>query len=148
MNISNCALLDSNVLVYAADKSSPYHKPSKELRERGLTGEILLCVCPQVLTEFLAVVTDSRRVKNPISPSEAIKEVEKYLTAPNILKIYQNEVSFRELVELIGKYKIGKQEVFDLQLVSTMLTSKISKIYTFNTSDFSKFKEIKILSPN
>jgi len=49
----------------------------------------LLCVCPQVLIEFIAIVTDSKRVKNPISSKEATKEVKKYLIAENILKYTQ-----------------------------------------------------------
>ena len=85
MNISNYALLDSNVLVYAADKKSPFYKPSRVLRSSGIKGEILLCVCPQVLAEFFAIVTDPKRVKNPISSKEAIREVEKYLVVSNAL---------------------------------------------------------------
>ena len=52
MTISDYALLDSNVIVYAADKASPYHKISKSLRDKGVKGEVFLCVCPQVLVEF------------------------------------------------------------------------------------------------
>jgi len=147
MTTSDYALLDSNVLVYAADNASPYYKSSKILRDKGIKGEILLCVCPQVLMEFFAVITDSKRVENPIASSEAIKEVEKYLAATYILKIYPHQNSFQKLTELIKKYKVKRQAVFDLQLVSTALTNGINKIYTFNISDFSKFKEINVLVP-
>ena len=147
MNTSKYILLDSNILVYAADKSSPYYKSSKTLRDKGVKGEVFLCVCPQVLIEFFAIVTDSKRVRNPITPIEAIKEIEKYLIAPHILKIYSSQASFQNLVELIKKYKPKRQAVFDLQLVSTMLNSGINKIYTFNKIHFSKFKEIQVLTP-
>ena len=148
MNISNHALLDSNILVYAADKNSPFYKYSKDLRNKGITGEIKLCICPQVLTEFFAIVTDSKRVQNPISPKEAIKEIEKYLAVSNILIIYPNQESFQKLIELVKKYKIRKQKIFDLQIIATMLSNGIHKIYTFNTAHFSKIKEIKVLKPN
>jgi predicted nucleic acid-binding protein len=147
MTISNYALLDSNVIVYAADKASPYHKVSKSLRDKGVKGEVFLCVCPQVLIEFFAIVTDPKRVKKPISSSQAIKEVEKYFIAPNILKIFPNALSFKKLIELAKKYKVKKQEIFDLKLVATMLSNGINKIYTFNFQDFSKFREIQTLIP-
>lgn len=148
MIASNYILLDSNVLVYAADKTSPYYHFSKKLRDKGLKGEELLCVCSQTLTEFIAIVTDLKRVKNPITSEKAIKEVEKYLIAENILKIYPNEVSFQKLIEIAKKYKVKKQEIFDLQLISTMLANGVNKIYTFNVEDFSKIKEIKVLIPD
>jgi predicted nucleic acid-binding protein len=78
MTIFNAtALLDANVLVYAADEASPFHHSSRDLMDRGLSGQTLLCVCPQVLIEFFAIITDSRRVKNPREPEEAVEEIEK-----------------------------------------------------------------------
>jgi predicted nucleic acid-binding protein len=58
MITSEYALVDTNVLVYAADKTSPFHQPAKILRDKGEVGKTSLCVCPQVLNEFFAVVTD------------------------------------------------------------------------------------------
>ena len=58
MIISKTGLLDTNVLVYAADETSANHPSAIALREKGLRGEVPLCVCPQVLNEFFAVGTD------------------------------------------------------------------------------------------
>jgi len=54
MTTSNdIALLDTNILVYTADTSTkPFHSASKTLVEKGLSGEISLCLAPQVLAEF------------------------------------------------------------------------------------------------
>lgn len=38
-------------------------------------------------------------------------------------------------------------EVFDLQLVATMLANGVIHIYTFNQSDFLKYSEIQALLP-
>jgi predicted nucleic acid-binding protein len=46
MIISETSLLDSNVLVYAADETLPQHEPARNFREKGLRGEVPLCVCP------------------------------------------------------------------------------------------------------
>jgi hypothetical protein len=40
-----------------------------------------------------------------------------------------------------------KQEIFDLQLVATMLSNNVSRLYTYNKDDFIKFKEIEVLTP-
>ena len=62
MTTSNIALLDTNILVYAADKSSLFYEASLLLREKGLKGELSFCICPQTLIEFFAIITDSKRV--------------------------------------------------------------------------------------
>lgn len=74
-------------MVYAADVSSPFYEVVRTLRDKGLKGEIVLCVCPQVLNEFFAVVTNPRRVTHPIAPQEAMEEVKKYLRSAHILKM-------------------------------------------------------------
>lgn len=58
MITSEYALVDTNVLVYAADKTCPFHQSAKTLRDKGVAGKSSLCVCPQVLNEFFAIVTD------------------------------------------------------------------------------------------
>ena len=40
MITSEFALLDTNILVYAADETSEFHAPAKQLRDRGVQGDI------------------------------------------------------------------------------------------------------------
>jgi predicted nucleic acid-binding protein len=61
----NRALIDTNVLVYAADTSSSFQEPSRQLRDRGFRGEIPFVVTPQVLMEFFAVITTVIQQNNP-----------------------------------------------------------------------------------
>lgn len=147
MTISEISLLDTNILVYAADETSAFYQTAKTLRDKGLKGEITLCICPQVLNEFFAIVTDPKRVANPRTQREAVAEVEKYLTSKNMLKIYPGPEIIGKTLDLLKNYEITKQEIFDLQLVATMLLNNVTRLYTYNPGDFSKFKEIKVLSP-
>ncbi len=147
MTTSETSLLDTNVLVYAADETSPFHPTAKAIREKGLRGEISLCICPQVLAEFFAIVTDSKRVSNPRTQEEAQIEIEKYTHSENISKIYPRPDILERILDLLKKYKVTKQEVFDLQLVATMLSNDVTRLYTYNKDDFIKFREIEVLSP-
>jgi len=61
------SLVDTNILVYSASPAAVQYQASRALLE----SEIRLCVAPQVLAEFYAVVTNPRRVTAPFSPSEA-----------------------------------------------------------------------------
>jgi len=147
MTASNLALLDANILIYAHQSLSEFHTKSRALLEKGLKGETTLCICPQVLYEFYAVVTDPKRVTNPTSAKDAIAEIEKYLKVENISKIYPGHGIIEKTIDLMRRHKITKQKIFDLQLVATMLLNDVTRLYTFNQSDFTEFKEIVILTP-
>ncbi len=92
MITSDTCLLDTNILVYVADETSPFHQDAKVLREKGINGEVSLCICPQVLSEYFAIITDPKRVNEPRTQKEAVFELEKYFSSKNILKIYPGKI--------------------------------------------------------
>ena len=104
-------LIDTNILVFASDKDSIHYAKAKDIRDKVKRGEMNACISPQILSEFFAIVTDSRRVPNPISYDEAIKEVEHYSIA--IKMIYPKENVISRLIELVMNYKITRQQIFD-----------------------------------
>ena len=106
-----------------------------------------LCVCPQVLFEFFAVVTNPGRVTRPMEPSEAVIEVKKYLRAKHILKVFPSADIVGAVVELLEEHTIKGQAIFDLQLVATMLTNGISRIYTYNVEHFRRFPLLEVIVP-
>ena len=147
MITSKLSLLDTNVLVYAADKSSQFFERSKKLIGSGLTGEIDLCISLQTISEFFAVITDSRRVDNPRTQQEALTEIKKYLRSKRIHKIYPDPKTSEAMVDLLKRYPVKRQEIFDLQLVATMLSNQVTRIFTFNREDFLKFADIEVMEP-
>jgi predicted nucleic acid-binding protein len=40
---------------------------------------------------------------------------------------------------------VKQMEIFDLQLVATMISNQVKQIYTVNRDDFVKFTEIEVL---
>ena len=149
MNTSdNRAVVDTNVLVYAADTSSSFHERSQQLRDRGFRGEVPLVVAPQVLMEFFAAITSPWRVSLPRSSEEARAEVEKYACADNMLKIYPDRTALDRTIELLHHHlQVARQEIFDLFLVATMLANGVTRIYTYNQQHFTRFAGIEVLTP-
>ena len=95
-------LLDANVLIYAEQDKSLYHEASKLLRDRALTGAIAACVSPQVLNEFYAVVTNPRRVDDPLSAREAVDQIRKYYRAKHLVKIFPGPSIIKRELELLA----------------------------------------------
>jgi len=147
MKTAKPILLDTNVLVYGQQKKSEFYKRSRKILEQGFKGKLSVCVCPQVLMEFHSTVTNPKRVTGPVSTAESLEQIKKYVASKNILKIYPSEDTLGHALRLIEVYGIGKQDVYDAQLVATMLSNDIDRIYTFNLQDFRKFQEIEALEP-
>jgi predicted nucleic acid-binding protein len=124
MTIYDSVLLDTNVLIYAEDILSEYHQTAKKIRDKSLKGEVFACICPQILSEYYSIVTNSKRVVHPIHPKQALLEIEKYISAEIILKIYPNMNTLEELSKLIEKYKPTGTLIFDVTLIATMLSNK------------------------
>ncbi|MFH1147138.1 MAG: hypothetical protein V1736_05455 [Pseudomonadota bacterium] len=112
-----------------------------------MEGKTSLCIFPQILSEFYAIITDSKRISNPRNQEEAVAEIEKYLKAKHLLKFYPESDVVDIMLDLLRRYDIRKQEIFDTQLVAAMLSNNITRIYTFNRNHFSKFSEIEVLEP-
>ena len=148
MTTSELALLDTNILVYAADEMSEFHAAAKQLRDRGVQGDIPVAVSPQILFEFFAVITNPRRVTQPRSPQEAREEMEKYVQSPAIRKIYPGEDIIDRVLTLLQQHpQITRQDIFDCLLVATMQTHGIRRIHTYNRQHFTTFADIEILTP-
>ena len=145
MSASNLSVLDTNVLVYAADESSEFHEASRTLRDRE---DIALAVTPQILMEFYAIITDPRRVASPRSAEEARGEVAKYVHSPHIVTLHPSPDVLTRVIALLAAYpQVTRQNIFDLFIVATMLGNGVNRIYTFNDQDFSLFTEVEVLRP-
>jgi len=57
-------LIDSNVLISSYDKTEQQHKHSYALLHQAMIGRVKGALAHQNLLEYLAVVTDSRRVEH------------------------------------------------------------------------------------
>lgn len=146
---ANGALLDTNVLVYAFDKESPFHAASRTLVLRAADGawHERLCTTPQVLAEFFAVVTNPRRVFHSRTPDEALAAVE-YLTAlPNLVLLPVPVDVVSRWISLVQVNQLAAARVFDAQLAATMLANGVRRIYTFDRAHFECFAGIEVATP-
>ena len=140
-------LLDTNVLIHAANAASPVYMLARQLREQVVGGAIQACLTPQNLWEFYAVVTNPRRIDPPLSASEARREVLLYAETPHIRLIIPRQSSYQRALALLRQHPVIGKDVFDLYLVATMLDYDVSTIYTENIHDFRRYPDIEVVNP-
>jgi len=140
-------LVDTNVLVYALYPESEHHAASRALLERAQDGQVSLCVVPQILTEFYAVVTNARRVTMPRRPAEVIDVIERLLAMPGMTLLAPPPDLISRWISLTRRYAPTGPAVFDVQLVATMLGNGVPRIYTFNRDHFDHFDQVEVFTP-
>jgi hypothetical protein len=59
--------------------------------------------------------------------------------------IFPDKRSIRIFQELINKYKPVGNRVFDIEIVSIMLSKKIKNLYSINVRDFNDIEEINLV---
>lgn len=133
-------LLDSNLLVYAINISSPKHLQAKAYLESGTS----FCLAQQNIFETLRVLTHSK-FTSPMPINQALATV--FQIASACFVIAPKEETYHVAGELIKKYQLAANQIFDVYLVATMLTNEVETIATDNTRDFSKYAEITTYNP-
>lgn len=134
-------IIDSNILVYSIDKNSEKHRKAQKFLKENLGN---LEISHQNIFETLRVITHPR-LPIPMNLDNAIKAVEHILEVCTIVS--PNWRTPRLAMELIKKYKLSSDMVFDAYLIATALGNGINTIATDNTKDFKKIIEVKIINP-
>jgi uncharacterized protein len=138
-------IIDANVLVYAMDADAPHHGASRALLEAALEESTTLYVTSQILCEFYSIVTNGRRVLRPRSSADAVAAVNSLFAFLHVLPTPVRAVE--GWIDLLRRHPVTGADVFDLQLVATMLANDIQRIYTYNTADFNVFPELTVNKP-
>lgn len=142
---SDAALLDTNVIVYAYDTGSPRHEVCAALCERALKEPARFCITPQVLFEFLSVITRPERVSTPIPLADAMEEIE---VLSDELPILRAPIDLHRLaLALLRASGLSAKTIFDHVLAATVLAHGVSKVYTFDTGSFGRIPGVTVLRP-
>ena len=140
-------LLDSNVLIYAHNNASPLYRKARSILSDVLVGNLDACVSFQNLYEFYSIITDLKRVERPLDTHQAREILHSYLNAENLPKIYAKSTNLAGTIELLKSYKVKKQQIFDLILITTMIENEVFGIYTADEKFFKQFDFLEVVNP-
>lgn len=134
-------LVDSNIIIYSLTEKSPKIKASQEFISGNQSA---LSITHQVILESLRVLTHPK-FKCPMNYKKALNAVWTIADALDIIS--PNSETILVAKELISKYELESNRVFDAYLVATALTNGIGTIATDDVRHFKKFRKIKVVNP-
>jgi toxin-antitoxin system PIN domain toxin len=140
-------VVDTNVLVYAADEYAPAYGRCREMVEQWRGQRSAWCITWGVLYEFLRIVTHPRVLRTPWTASRAWSFVDALLASPALGVLVETdrhgavaEQVFREIPHLNGNV------LHDAHTAILMREHGIRRIYTRDT-DFHRFPFLEVVDP-
>jgi predicted nucleic acid-binding protein len=133
--------LDTTVLV--AHELKEIHSREKvraHISTLSRSKETRFALAPQVLQEFLHVVTDSRRFENPLSMEEALARARFWWTASETAHCHPSDKTWDLTLDWMERYHLGRKRILDTNLASTYHSHGIIKLATVNPADFAIFE--------
>lgn len=140
-------VVDTNVLLYAADADSPHHTPCRTwLETQRRRAEAWFCTWP-IAYEFLRVSTHPRVLRNPWRTAESWDFVAALLESPGFGMLLPTARHADVAAEVLGEIPhLAGNILHDTHTAVLMREHGIRRICTRDT-DFHRFPFLEVFDP-
>lgn len=140
-------VVDTNLLVYAADRECPEHEACRSLLEEWRAQPLPWYTTWGILYEFLRVSTHPRVFRRPLTLAEAWSFVSSLFAAPALGLLVEGprhpEIAARTVEEVPA---LRGNLLHDAHTAILMREHGIRRIYTRDT-DFHRFPFVEVVDP-
>jgi len=99
-----------------------------------LSAGDVLAIAPQVLAEFIHVVTDPRRFTQPLDMNAARHVAEQWWTASDVVQAFPDAGVVRQFLTWLQQFSLGRKRLLDTLLAATYRQAGIQSLLTTNQS--------------
>jgi len=139
-------LVDTNVFLRISDPNSAEHRACTDALVRLDNAGIETVVCAQVLIEFRAVATRLAGVNGLGMTAAQAEEATRDILLQSECLSEPPDVAARWR-DLVNRYQVLGMPCHDTRLVAVALAHGVGHVLTMNVSDFRRYQEIIVLSP-
>jgi toxin-antitoxin system PIN domain toxin len=140
-------VVDTNILLYAADRDCPGHKKCRSLLQAWRLQSSPWYLTWGIVYEFLRVATHPNVFRKPFAIEGAWAFLEAVLAAPNADLLVETERHQQVAGEVFAEiHNIKGNLVFDAHTAILMKEHGVKTIYTRDT-DFNRFRFIEVIDP-
>jgi toxin-antitoxin system PIN domain toxin len=136
---------DANLLLYAYDSDSPFHRPAAEWWGGLLSGTEPVGLCTAVLFSFLRLATHPKVFERPMTVAEATSRIRSWLEQPNCRVLYPGPSHFETVCTLLEAAGTGGNLVTDAQIAALALENDAA-VHSADT-DFARFPDLRWKNP-
>ncbi len=138
--------VDANLLLYASDRSSPWHGPAREFLASCAVRPEMFCLAWPTLMSYLRIATHPGIFAAPLAPAEAAGNVERLLALPRVRVIAEREGFWQAYRTVSADTPVRGNLVPDAHLAALLLLHGVTTLFT-RDRDFLKFPAIAVRDP-
>jgi predicted nucleic acid-binding protein len=139
--------IDTSMLVASELASHPRHASSRALLARLDQAGHRLALAPQVLAEFVHIVTDPRRCEAPLDMVSAVLRAEQIWNATEVIHVFPDASATSQFLAWMRQHRLGRKRLLDTMLAATYSTAGIAAVVTLNRADFDVFASFAVVEP-
>jgi len=139
-------LLDTNVILRIQEEQCDQYELVTRSVARLIEGGSLVCVAPQVITEFWCVATRPRDV-NGLGWNVDLTEARVNDVLDRFEFLEDTAAIFPIWLDLVRNHAVNGKQVHDARLVAVMKAHGVENLLTFNIDDFKAYEEISAVHP-
>jgi hypothetical protein len=137
--------VDANLLVYADNLDDAAYAPARALIDRLSAGPDLLYLFWPTIFAYLRISTNPRILRQPISPAEAVHNIDGLLSLPHVIAPGEGDGFWRTYLQA-GGASVRGDAVPDAHLAALMREKGVRVLYT-RDKGFRRFDFLDVRDP-
>jgi len=138
--------IDTNIFIYSVDKNSPWHARSTDFLKQKLYSQETIYIPWAIVYSFVRISTHSSIFSNPLTPAEAIENMELVINSPNVEMLSDTKASWNIFNHMQNELPLRGNSIPDAQIAAVLEANGIRTLYT-SDSDFWKFPNLDPVNP-
>ena len=138
--------LDTTFLIETSIREHPAHTAAMDKMFEHLKLGDHFAIAPQVMAEFIHVVSDPKRFEHPLSVPEAIEQAKFWWNSKETEQVMPDFETMVLFWDWMSKYNLGRKRILDTMLAATYFSNQINTVISSNARDYAIFNCFKIIT--
>ncbi len=138
--------LDANILLYASNEQSEFHRKAIRFLSDRLADSEPLYLCWPTVFAYLRIATHGSIFSTPLSPKEATRNIENFIEAPQVRFISEGDMFWENYLYACESFTVRGNLVPDTHIAALLREHGIRRLYT-RDKDFLKFEFLEVVDP-
>lgn len=138
--------VDTNILIYAHRRDSPWHEAAEDCVRQLAEGESTWAIPWPCVHEFLAIVTHERIFSPPTPLPKALEQVSAWQESPTLVLLSEGEGYWPVVEETLEAAKVTGPRVHDGRIAALCIHHGVKELLSADR-DFSRFGDLRTRNP-
>ena len=138
--------IDTNILVYAHRRDSPFYEPAAAAVRSLAESPSAWAIPWPCVHEFYSAATHPRIFDPPSRPAEAIAQVEAWLGSPSLVLLHEGPAYWPTLRTLLESGRVQGPMVHDARIAALCRANGVRELWSADR-DFGRFPGLVVRNP-